>query len=159
MRALITNDDGIDATGLRTLAAAAVGAGYEVVVAAPSWDSSGASASLTSVERDGRFLVHEVDLGGVGRAVGVEAAPAFIARAAVHEAFGPAPDLLLSGVNHGLNCGHAVLHSGRRRSPTGHPRSRSPSSPVPTSTGRPRASSHAWSSSGSVTGPSCCCST
>lgn len=32
MRALITNDDGIDATGLRTLAAAAVGAGYEVVV-------------------------------------------------------------------------------------------------------------------------------
>lgn len=112
MRALITNDDGIDATGLRTLAAAAVGAGYEVVVAAPSWDSSGASASLTSVERDGRFLVHEVDLGSVGRAVGVEAAPAFIARAAVHEAFGPAPDLLLSGVNHGLNCGHAVLHSG-----------------------------------------------
>ena len=112
MRALITNDDGVESAGIRTLAAAAAETGLDVLVAAPSWDSSGASASLTSVEEGGRFLVHDVDVDGVGRGIGVEAAPAFIARAAVHEAFGPAPDLVLSGINHGLNCGHAVLHSG-----------------------------------------------
>jgi 5'/3'-nucleotidase len=30
----------------------------------------------------------------------------------VHGAFGPKPDLVLSGVNRGPNIGHAVLHSG-----------------------------------------------
>jgi 5'-nucleotidase len=112
MRALITNDDGIDSPGIRTLAIAAADAGLDVTVAAPSWDSSGASASLTAVEREGRFLVREAEIEGVGPCFAIEAAPAFIARAAVHEAFGPCPDVLLSGVNLGLNCGHAVLHSG-----------------------------------------------
>jgi 5'/3'-nucleotidase SurE len=49
VQALITNDDGIASPGLRTLAAAAVAAGLDAVVAAPSWDSSGASASMTAV--------------------------------------------------------------------------------------------------------------
>ncbi|MBE9941224.1 5'/3'-nucleotidase SurE, partial [Cellulosimicrobium cellulans] len=35
MRALVTNDDGIDSPGLAVLAGAALDAGYEVVVAAP----------------------------------------------------------------------------------------------------------------------------
>jgi 5'-nucleotidase len=42
----------------------------------------------------------------------VRAAPAFIVRAALHEAFGPEPDLVLAGINQGANTGHAVLHSG-----------------------------------------------
>lgn len=113
MRALITNDDGVESPGLRTLALAAAEAGCDVTVAAPSWDSSGASASLTAVERDGRFLVREGTINGLGEpCLGIEAAPAFIARAAIHGAFGEPPDLVLSGVNRGLNCGHAVLHSG-----------------------------------------------
>lgn len=113
MRALITNDDGVESPGIRTLALGAAEAGCEVTVAAPSWDSSGASASLTAVERDGRFLVREGTIEDLGvRCLGVEAAPAFISRAAIHGAFGEPPDLVLSGVNRGLNCGHAVLHSG-----------------------------------------------
>jgi 5'/3'-nucleotidase len=114
MRALVTNDDGIDSAGIAALAAAAVDTGLDVVVAAPSWDSSGASASLTAVQREGRFLVSPAeldDLPGV-EAHAVEAAPAFIVRAAVHGAFGPRPELVLSGVNRGPNIGHAVLHSG-----------------------------------------------
>jgi 5'-nucleotidase len=114
MRALITNDDGIDADGLRTLAGVAVEAGLDVVVAAPHTEFSGASASLTALGAEGNLIVHErplVGLGGV-RALGIEAAPAFITFAAMHGAFGPPPDLLLSGVNHGPNTGHAVLHSG-----------------------------------------------
>ncbi len=113
MRALITNDDGIDAPGLVVLARAAVGLGFEVVVAAPSWDSSGASASLTAVLRDGRFGVQVHPLPGVqARSLAVDAAPAYIVRAAVGGAFGPAPDVVLSGVNLGLNAGRAVVHSG-----------------------------------------------
>ena len=45
-RALVTNDDGIDSPGLLVLAAAAVQAGLEVIVAAPAEQSSGASAAL-----------------------------------------------------------------------------------------------------------------
>ena len=114
MRALITNDDGIGSAGIHVLATAAVEAGLDVTVAAPSWDSSGASASLTSVETDGRLLVEERRLEGLDdvRAFAVEAAPAYIVRAAITGAFGPPPDLVLSGVNHGRNTGFAVLHSG-----------------------------------------------
>ncbi len=113
MLALITNDDGIGSTGIRVLATCAEDAGLEVLVAAPSWDSSGASASLTAVESEGRLLVDDTELDGVdGRCVSLEAAPAFIVRSAMSGAFGPVPDVVLSGVNHGPNTGHAVLHSG-----------------------------------------------
>jgi 5'-nucleotidase len=111
--ALITNDDGVGSLGIRTLAGVAVAAGLEVVVAAPSWDSSGASASLTAVEEGGRFLVEALDWSADGAAAyAVEAAPAYIVRAALTGAFGDVPDVVLSGVNHGPNTGHAILHSG-----------------------------------------------
>jgi len=114
MRALVTNDDGIHTTGLRTLAQVAVKAGLDVVVAAPHVEYSGSSASLTALEEGGRLVVHDQPLDGLDdvRAVGVEASPGFIAFAAAYGAFGPAPDLVLSGVNHGPNTGNAVLHSG-----------------------------------------------
>jgi 5'-nucleotidase len=114
VRVLITNDDGIASPGLHTLAQVAVDAGLDVLVAAPSWDSSGASASLTAVEDDGKFVVREQTLPGLDGvpALAVEAAPAFIVWAAVHGAFGDPPDLVLSGINRGPNTGRAVLHSG-----------------------------------------------
>lgn len=49
MRALVTNDDGIASPGLVTLAAAASGAGFDVVVAAPRTESSGSSAESTEL--------------------------------------------------------------------------------------------------------------
>ncbi|MDP9445085.1 MAG: 5'/3'-nucleotidase SurE [Actinomycetota bacterium] len=114
MRALVTNDDGIDSTGLRTLAGVAVDAGLDVIVAAPDTEYSGTSAAFTALEADGRLLLHEHVLDGLGgvRALAVEAAPGFIVFAAAQGAFGPPPELVLSGVNHGRNTGHAVLHSG-----------------------------------------------
>jgi len=42
----------------------------------------------------------------------VEASPALIALVACRGALGPVPDVVLSGVNHGPNTGHLVLHSG-----------------------------------------------
>lgn len=109
----MTNDDGVASAGIAVLATAAVDAGFEVTVAAPNWDSSGAAASLTAVEERGRVVVHDHAIEGVdGRVVGVEAPPAFIVQAAVSGAFGPPPDVVLSGVNHGANTGHVVVHSG-----------------------------------------------
>lgn len=113
MQALITNDDGVDSPGLAPLAEVARAAGLDVTVAAPSWDSSGASASITAVEQDGRFLVEERESAVAGsRWYAVEAPPAFIVRAGMEEAFGPPPDVVLSGINTGPNLGAAVLHSG-----------------------------------------------
>jgi 5'-nucleotidase len=113
-RALVTNDDGIDAPGLVALAAAAVAAGLEVVVAAPARQASGASAGIIATTRDGHTLIDRrqlADLPGV-EAYAVEAQPAYIVRAAVRGWFDPAPQLVLAGVNHGANVGRAILHSG-----------------------------------------------
>ena len=114
-RCLITNDDGIDSVGLRVLAEVALEAGLEVVVAAPMHEASGASASITAVEEDGHFIVETRTLAGLEDACTVLAVgglPAFIALTGMREAFGPAPDIVLSGINNGPNTGYAVLHSG-----------------------------------------------
>ena len=112
-RAVITNDDGIRAEGIRQLAMAAIDCGFDVTVAAPMEESSGASASLTAINEDGRVVVEPRRLEGVAApAYGVKAMPGFIALLAVRGAFGPPPDVILSGINMGPNMGHAVLHSG-----------------------------------------------
>jgi 5'-nucleotidase len=114
-RCLITNDDGIDSEGLRVLAGVALEAGFEVVVAAPMEEASGASASITAVEEDGHFVVEPRTLPGLEDACTVLAVgglPAFIALTGMRGAFGPAPDIVLSGINSGPNTGYAVLHSG-----------------------------------------------
>ena len=113
MRALVTNDDGIESPGLHALAAVAVEAGLDVVVAAPHEERSGASASLVATRSDGRMLMRRIALEGLDvPAFGVEATPAYITWVAVRGAFGDPFDLVLSGINKGPNTGHAVLHSG-----------------------------------------------
>ena len=124
-RCLITNDDGIDSEGLRVLAEVALEAGFEVVVAAPMEEASGASASITAVEEDGHFVVEPRTLPGLETGMpgdtpgppgctvlAVGGLPAFIALTGMRGAFGPAPDIVLSGINSGPNTGYAVLHSG-----------------------------------------------
>lgn len=111
---LVTNDDGIASEGVRILALVAVEAGLDVTVAAPIRDSSGASASITALSQDGRFVVQRCDLEGLDtcNTYAVGGLPAFIALTGARGAFGRPPDILLSGINNGPNTGHAVLHSG-----------------------------------------------
>jgi 5'-nucleotidase len=135
-RVLITNDDGIHASGLRWLALAAAAAGHEVVVAAPDYEASGSSAALTAIYRDRRLAVTRVDFplptasagsslaadhhdGPDGanpdapvEAFSVQASPGYVVMLAVIGTFGRRPDLVLSGINRGANNGHVVLHSG-----------------------------------------------
>ena len=64
MRVLVSNDDGVDAPGIRILAQGLRDAGHEVLIVAPDRDRSGASNSLTLEHplrikkvRDGVFSV------------------------------------------------------------------------------------------------------
>src|SRR3954470_10235462 len=113
MRLLITNDDGIDSAGIKALAHAAA-QDHDVVVAAPAWNSSGASASITGVSTDGRLLFKDrtAEFPATVATYAVDSSPAMIVRAAMQGGFGPSPDLGLSGSNGAPNTGHAVRHSG-----------------------------------------------
>src|ERR1700744_4192 len=114
MRALITNDDGIDSPGVRILAQVAVAAGLEVTVAAPDSERSGTSAMMSALEAGGRLLTEERKLDGLEDVptLAVRATPAMIAFVAVHGGFGGRPDIVLAGINRGPNLGRAILHSG-----------------------------------------------
>jgi 5'-nucleotidase len=114
LRALITNDDGIDSPGLCTLAAGARDAGFDVVVAAPHIDASGVGASVLAVRDDNAVRVHAREIAALPGipAFAVEGHPAFIVHAAARGWLDPAPDVVLSGINLGSNVGRAVLHSG-----------------------------------------------
>ena len=114
MRVLITNDDGIRAPALPVLARRLADAGHEVLVAAPLEGYSGCGASIGSVSEGHRIRIHQVVLPGAEgiAAYAVDSPPAFIVVAALQGRFGPAPEVVVSGPNSGLNLGPLVLHSG-----------------------------------------------
>lgn len=113
-RVLVTNDDGVSAPGLPALAAAAVLLGHDVVIAALSSDRSGSGAAIGPSR--GPRLVRQVTIEppelGPTPAFAVDAPPALAVLLAAQGHFGPPPDIVLSGINHGLNTGLAILHSG-----------------------------------------------
>jgi 5'-nucleotidase len=112
VRVLVTNDDGIDSRGILALARAAQHAGAEVVVVAPVDNRSGAAAAIGPI---GRRLTRpsDPDLWVGIETHTIDAPPAAAVLAACSgEGFGAPPVAVLSGVNHGLNLGRVVLHSG-----------------------------------------------
>ena len=114
LRALITNDDGIDSPGLWALAAGARDAGFEVIIAAPHVDASGVGGSILAVREGGRVRLHPRELPDLPdvAAYAVEGHPAFIVHSAGRGWLDPEPDVVLSGINLGANTGRAVIHSG-----------------------------------------------
>jgi len=116
MRVLITNDDGVDSVGIQILAAAIAATGeHEVLVVAPADDRSGTGAALGSFSpSEGGLQATAVtlpDAPGVA-AWALEGTPAMCVLAAALGGFGERPELIVSGINAGLNTGRAVLHSG-----------------------------------------------
>jgi len=113
MRVLVTNDDGIDAEGLHVLARFVVAAGHDVVVAAPSADASGSGAALGVFHSDSHIDVKRVHVASCDApAWSVAGPPGLCTLAARLGAFGEPPELIVSGINAGLNTGRAILHSG-----------------------------------------------
>ena len=114
MRILVTNDDGVRAPGIAALAAVAAATEHEVVVVAPLVDYSGAGAAVGPVHsRDGvdyeTFVIDGLD---AVPTYGIDGPPALAVILACVGGFGPRPDLVLSGINHGVNVGRSALHSG-----------------------------------------------
>ena len=111
MHILITNDDGIDAIGLRALGRAAVERGHRVTVCAPAAQQSAASQHLT-ISRP--LLTRRTAWEGA-QAWALEGTPADCARIGLRLAEdgpnGPV-QFVMSGINNGLNAGTAVYYSG-----------------------------------------------
>ncbi|HKH05791.1 MAG TPA: 5'/3'-nucleotidase SurE [Acidimicrobiales bacterium] len=114
MKILVTNDDGVAATGLHVLARTLVDAGYDIVVAAPDGERSGASAALGHMRLDQALPVTAVDVEGLEDVPvwAVGGPPGLCVLAGRLGGFGDPPDLIVSGINSGANTGRAVLHSG-----------------------------------------------
>lgn len=104
---LLTNDDGIDGEGLRTLASALKKAGHEVVAVAPRENNSAVSHKLTMRER---LQVSRADFGEI-EAYSVMGTPADCVLIALNH-LKIKPDLLISGINAGLNLGIDTIYSG-----------------------------------------------
>jgi 5'-nucleotidase len=108
---LITNDDGIDAPGLRGLARR-LAEDFDVLVVAPGSDMSGTGTALGRLDSSAGVEMRRVDLDGVEDAFTIDGPPGLAVVSAARGAFGPKPDLVVSGVNAGMNTGHSVIHSG-----------------------------------------------
>lgn len=104
-RILVTNDDGIDAPGLKILEQVAAQLAKEVWVVAPLTDQSGTSHSL-SLHAPLRISNH-----GEKR-FAVTGTPGDCVVMAVQHLLKAKPDLVLSGVNRGANLGLETVFSG-----------------------------------------------
>ncbi|POO02184.1 Survival protein SurE-like phosphatase/nucleotidase [Trema orientale] len=107
---LVTNDDGIDAPGLRALVQVLVSADrYIVQVCAPDSEKSAVSHSITWLHP---LSVKQVQIQGA-TAFAVSGTPADCASIGVSKALFPStPDLVISGINMGSNCGYHIVFSG-----------------------------------------------
>jgi len=104
MKLLISNDDGIEATGIRVLAQCMRGLG-NVTIVAPDKNRSGASNSLTL---DAPVRIKELEE-GVFRVSGTPTDCVHIALTGLLDAD---PDIVVSGINAGANLGDDVIYSG-----------------------------------------------
>src|SRR5687768_7246080 len=105
MHVLVSNDDGVDAPGLRMLAETLRSAGHRVTVVAPDRDRSGASNSLTLDQpiRAGRRDEHTWSVAGT---------PTDCVHLALAGMLDGDPDIVLSGINNSSNLGDDVIYSG-----------------------------------------------
>lgn len=108
MRILITNDDGINAPGLKiaeAIAADIAGPGGEVWTVAPAFEQSGVGHCIS--------YTHPMMIAELGpRRYAAEGSPADCVLAAIGDILPGKPDLVLSGVNRGNNAAENVLYSG-----------------------------------------------
>ncbi|MBD0864853.1 MAG: 5'/3'-nucleotidase SurE [Rhodobacteraceae bacterium] len=109
MRILITNDDGINAPGLKTLTGIAedlAGSEGEVWTVAPAFEQSGVAHCIS--------YTHPMLISKMGeRRFATEGSPEDCVIAGLYDVMTDArPDLVLSGVNWGNNSGENALYSG-----------------------------------------------
>ncbi len=104
MHFLVSNDDGINATGIKFLQQALRDLG-KVTVYAPSADRSGASNSLTL---DRPIRIHQIE----ENRFSVTGTPTDCVHMALTGLMQEEPDMVVSGINNAPNLGDDVLYSG-----------------------------------------------
>ncbi len=108
MRILITNDDGINAPGLKILEEIAhelAGENGDVWVVAPASEQSGVAHCISFNQP---FAVHQHG----SKRFSIEGSPADCVIAALYDIMPQKPDFLLSGINFGNNAGENAAYSG-----------------------------------------------
>lgn len=107
---LISNDDGIDAPGIRMLASALVGLG-ELYVVAPMTEQSAVGHAIT-VRDPVRARPWPFEAADVAAAYAVTGTPADCVKLAIDKLVPRRPDLVVSGINQGPNAAVNVIYSG-----------------------------------------------
>jgi 5'-nucleotidase len=105
MRILITNDDGARAPGIKLLEEVALTLSDDVWVVAPEFDQSGVSHAISLHEP---LRVHEED----PRHYFVRGTPADCVVLGIEHLLDRRPDLVLSGINRGMNAADSIAYSG-----------------------------------------------
>jgi 5'/3'-nucleotidase len=110
VKVLLTNDDGITATGLNVLRRALLELpGIELAVIAPDSNRSATARSITYREP---LAVEEVEFGDGTTGFATSGTPVDCVRFAALGLIDLQPELIVSGINHGANLGDDITYSG-----------------------------------------------
>lgn len=111
MKLLISNDDGIGALGIQTLANRLAEAGHDVTVVCPDQERSATGHGLT-LHHPIRADRVETGFHPTVQAWACSGLPADCVKLAIWALLDSPPDVVLAGINHGSNLGTDVLYSG-----------------------------------------------
>jgi 5'-nucleotidase len=110
MKVLLTNDDGIQATGLNAMRRALLEVpGVELAVIAPDSNRSATARSITTRKP---LWVDEVEFGDGSTGFATDGTPVDCVRFAALGLVEFVPELIVSGINHGSNLGDDITYSG-----------------------------------------------
>jgi 5'-nucleotidase len=110
MNVLLTNDDGITATGLNALRQALLDVpGLELAVIAPDSNRSATARSITTRQP---LWVEEVEFGDGTTGFATDGTPVDCVRFGTLGLLEFEPELIVSGINHGANLGDDITYSG-----------------------------------------------
>src|ERR1044071_9722652 len=110
MKVLLTNDDGIQATGLNAMRRALLGVpDVELAVIAPDSNRSATARSITTREP---LWVDEIEFEDGTTGFATDGTPIDCVRFAALGLVDFQPELIVSGINHGSNLGDDITYSG-----------------------------------------------
>lgn len=111
MNILISNDDGIFALGMRTLASTLAAAGHRVTVVCPDRERSATGHGLTMHKPIRAEMIESVFKDDI-EAWSCSGTPADCVKLALGALMATPPEVVISGINHGANLGTDVVYSG-----------------------------------------------
>ena len=107
---LLTNDDGIEAAGLKTLYFALSEDNlFDIRIVAPDKERSAVGHAITVFDP---ISVKKEFIDGIFCGYSVDGTPADCVKLAITAIFKKKPDILISGINRGANVGENIIYSG-----------------------------------------------